>query len=240
MKESLLKWLQCLYRYKGTTYGYASRKDFLIVFGFNFLFVFVLSFLYHILVYATLQEPVSLEQEGIINVFSYFIIIPFMLFTTLANLSLFFMRVNDIFGRRYFTTKKRIFAYFAIAFFIEVLGRFVLMKAFSIEPIDSSGWFGFLIAVVLCAYPSPKKEKEDAPVAEYKLPKKGIVATCLATIISFCFSLYLVVEISRAIEEKITEENAGIELESEVDNQQHPSQIERGNVIELPGHLEHF
>ncbi|MDR0515865.1 MAG: hypothetical protein LBH25_02345 [Fibromonadaceae bacterium] len=107
IKNSLLKWSSFIY--KGTTYGYATRKDCLVVFGFLFLLNFALQFL-HSLACTTFNISSNKHSEQI----------PFFLFflTIIANISLMIMRINDIYGKRCFTKKLHIFILIAAYFFI--------------------------------------------------------------------------------------------------------------------------
>jgi hypothetical protein len=112
--------------------------------------------------------------------------------TIIANISLFFMRINDIFGKRIFKTKKRIFILFALCFLIEISGRFLFLGIFDIKPIDSAGWSGYISLVLLSLLPSKSGPREEMPIIEYKLPKKTITIITIITIIIFCFCLYSV------------------------------------------------
>jgi uncharacterized membrane protein YhaH (DUF805 family) len=110
IKNSLLKWISFIY--KGTTYGYSSRRDCLVVFGFLFLLGFVLSFLYSLVGTALNIPPNKLDNHT--RDFYHYLIF----FTIVANTSLMIMRINDICGKRYITTKIHIFALVVIFFLI--------------------------------------------------------------------------------------------------------------------------
>jgi len=160
IKHSFLKWLSHLY--KGTTYGYATRKDCLVVFGFLLLLYFLpsLYFAYHRIFYYI---------SSVIHIL-----------TIIATFSLIFMRINDIFGKHYM--KGRVPEFFVIYFLVGIGGKII----FDIEPKDSIGWFQCLLWFILCICP-PAEEREDMPEIEYKLPKlpkKAITAFAIALAIT--------------------------------------------------------
>ena len=182
MKNSLLKWLSHLY--KGTTYGYATRKDCLVAFGFLLLFILVLSFLFYLIGtilngFFTLADPYP----------TFISIVPFIL-TIIATYSLIFMRINDIYGKRFFTTKGLIFVFFGVCFLIEIFGRVILKVVFDIQPIDSAGWSGLLFWFIICVCPPSSKEREEMPIVEYRLPKKAIAVLIAITAITYGLLLY--------------------------------------------------
>lgn len=190
MKNSLLKWSYHLNR--GTTWGYATRKDCLIAFGFLFLLYFTLSFLYYWVGYALGA------QESVLDEYSKYLV--FVLISTIiADYSMIFMRINDIFSKRYFTTKWRIFVFLMIYFLIELFGRIILKILFDMQPIDSAGYGGLLFWIVLCVYPPSSKEREEIPIIEYKLPKKTILILSFITIAIWSLLLYGAVEDSENI-----------------------------------------
>jgi uncharacterized membrane protein YhaH (DUF805 family) len=182
IKNSLLKWSS--YLRKGTTYGYASRKDCLVVFGFMLLLNFALRFL-HSLACAALDMPSNINHSNDIP----FI---FLLLTIIANFSLMIMRINDVYGKRCFTEKIHIFALIVTCFLIGIFCANISKKFFDIQ-------FGFIAWIslgylclffILCAFPPSSKKREEMPVVEYKLPKKTIAVLVFIIFILFGVSLY--------------------------------------------------
>jgi len=179
MKTSLLKWLSHLY--KGTTYGYATGKDCLVVFGF-LLSIFALTFL--------------LNSIGIGGSIFIIFIVPFIL-TIIATYSLICMRINDICGKWVFKTKGDIFhfwiIYILIGALIGVFGRFGLGS----DILKSI--FDILCLLILCIYPS-SKEREEMSIVEYKLPKKAITVLIAITAIIYGLFLYKTINDSKDID----------------------------------------
>ena len=180
MKESLLKWAHHLG--KGTTCGYAARKDFFVIFGFLFSLSLVLgfarylvaSYCFSIINLAILQPPVLIDY--LTGVFPMLFIL-----TIIANFSLIFMRINDICGRRYFTTKGYVFAFIALFYLIQILEYIIF---------NGSGIFGLLFYAIMCIYPSSSGEREEMPIVEYELPKKAILVLAYIFLAIYSLSLY--------------------------------------------------
>jgi len=197
MKNSLLKWASHLS--KGTTYGYATRKDYLIVSGFCILLSFALYYLYYFICSVLNIQEYILDKYIDIS-----ILIPFDILIIIAEISFMFMRINDIFGKRCFTTKVHIFGFIGIYYLIfeGFVGAGILETVFDIQPIiNSDSWLGLFIVllflIILCAYPSSSKEREEMPAVEYQLPKKTIAVFIAITIANFAFFLYKAVEDQR-------------------------------------------
>jgi uncharacterized membrane protein YhaH (DUF805 family) len=182
MKESLLKWATHLG--KGTTWGYATRKDCSVVFGFLVLLNLPLSFVFY-LVRAYCFAVIGIEEEFIliefilINLTSCLSLV--FLITIIANFSITFMRINDICGKRYFTTKGHIFAFIVICFLMVILGYFAK---------NAGGFFLLLFYIIMCIYPSSSGEREEMPTVEYKLPKKAILVLAYILLAIYSLSLY--------------------------------------------------
>jgi uncharacterized membrane protein YfcA len=182
MKDSLLKYLSCLY--KGTTWGYATRKDCIVTAVFFVLINSVLALLHFLTGYIIgLQERILIRQ--IENIPSYL-----FWMTIIANCSLFFMRINDIFGKRCFTTKKHIFVF--IFAFIAIILLLSILKI-TILGLWLDSWFILLLCIILCVYPSSPSEREDMPAVDYKLPKKTIAAMLFVIFIGLSAMLYGIV-----------------------------------------------
>jgi len=171
IKHSLLKFLSHIY--KGTTYGYATRRDCIVA----FVFLFLLNFAYAFIV-------------GILGIQSYNDFIPALFLTLpfiIAIYSLWFMRINDIFGKHFM--KGRVPEFFGICFLLEGCGRIVAKMIFNIEPINSIGWSRYLFWFILCIYP-PAKEREEMPEVEYELPKLPKKAT---TVLAIALAITMVI-----------------------------------------------
>jgi asparagine N-glycosylation enzyme membrane subunit Stt3 len=93
------------------------------------------------------------------------------------------MRINDIFGKRCFTKKEHVFA-LVFAFIAIFIWTRIILKI-TIFGFFFHFWLTLLFSIILCAYPSSPNEREEMPIAEYKLPKKTIIALLL---IIFVFS----------------------------------------------------
>jgi len=171
MKNSLLKFFSHLY--KGTTYGYATRKDCIVAFGFLLLLDFVWTYAYMCI-------------AGILGLQSYdFISTLFMLPFIVAFYSLTFMRINDIFGRHFM--KGRVLKFFGIYFLIEICGRIVAIVVFNIQLIDIAGWSYTLLLLLLCVWPSSSHKLDEMPDVEYKLPEKALAIVIVIIIITGLF-----------------------------------------------------
>jgi hypothetical protein len=92
IKSSLLKWAHHLN--KGTTYGYAIRKDWLVLFGWHYFEC----------------------SKGYI----------------IADISLVFMRINDICGKLCFATKGYFFVFLGILLIILNIGQYENMRQYAI------------------------------------------------------------------------------------------------------------
>jgi hypothetical protein len=162
MRESLLKWAHHLG--KGTTLGYATRKDCLVMFGFLVLLNLPLSFVFY-LVRAYCFAVIGIEVEFILTSLTSCLSLVFLI-TIIANFSIIFMRINDICGKHYFATKGHIFAFIAIHFLMIIFGYFA---------VNAGGFFLLLFYIIICIYPSSSGEREEMLIIEYKLPQKAIL-----------------------------------------------------------------
>jgi len=193
MKESLLKWAYHLN--KGTTWGYATRKDCLVVFGFSILLYIVYAVLYYLIGF------ILNVQDEILDEYLKFIYLMFYV-TIIADISLMFMRINDICGKRCFTTKGRILAFLVIYFLLtEGFGGGILETVFGIKPIiDTKGWLSFLIYFIFCIYPSSSKEREEMPIVEYKLPTEFVTLLLFMIVVASGLLFY---EVTKVAESKV-------------------------------------
>lgn len=188
MKDSLLKWASHIC--KGTTSGYATRKDLLVVFGFLLLLMVTFSlicFIFDAVLSFTLNEHITytIYEEP----YSTLICLVPCLLTIIACYSLLFMRINDIYGKWSFM-KGRAGAFIGICILAEMFCRGILIALFEIQPVNAQGWFGVLLWIILCIYP-PSKNREEAHTIEYKLPKKAIAVLIAITLIIFGIFLYV-------------------------------------------------
>ena len=184
MKKSLLKWAHHLN--KGTTNGYATRKDCIVAFGFLFLFLAVSGTLY-------MAIGNALEMQDPTLYLKYFSFIVFVL-TIIANFSMIIMRINDIFGKRYFTSKRGVFYFFLAVFLVELFSTYAFRELFDIQ---SSIDYGLFIYAIICLYPPSSKAREEMPIVEHKLPKKFIIFLFVALVVAFGLVLQIAFETSR-------------------------------------------
>jgi uncharacterized protein (TIGR02145 family) len=196
IKSSLLKWAHHLN--KGTTYGYATRRDWLVV----FVFITILQIASYILYY--LIGIILNIQMDILQEYSKFIILMIYI-PIIADTSLMFMRINDICGKRCFTTKGHIFAFLGIYLLaLEGFDGYILKTVFDIKPIiDTKGLLNLLFYLILCVYPSSSKEREEMPVVEYKLPTEFTILLSFIIIAVLGLSLYEATKVAEIAESKV-------------------------------------
>jgi len=248
MKKSLLKWLSHLY--KGTTYGYATRKDCLVVFGF-LLLSSVLPFLYYffnvqsykytpkniqflldvlldvLVIFPFLPNIILLDKVLLDKNFVLTYTVPFLL-TVIATFSLIVMRINDIYGKRYFTTKLRIFAFFLVYTLIERCGMFILNIVFDVPFRDCTGWLNILFWFILCVYP-PSKKREEIPIVE--LPEKPIAVLVAVTFMIYSSFLHKAINDLISIPEEKPQTSSDIIDKDKVIKDAIASYIEKNKLI---------
>jgi len=199
MKESLLKWAHHLN--KGTTWGYATRKDCLVVVGFSCIL-----FIAYVFLYCLIGLVVLNVQWDILKEYLKFTFLIFNISVIIADISLMFMRINDMSGKRCFITKGHIFAFLGIYFLITegFDGNGILETVFDIKPIiDFKGLLGLLLWLILCVYPSSSKEREEMPVVEYKLPTEFIIFLSFVIIVVSGLLLHNVTKVTEVTESKV-------------------------------------